>query len=240
MHKETQCVHSGGLPDPATGGINSPIYPSTASEYLDRQAFPYPRYFNTPNQAAVVGKVAALEGAEEGVLFGSGMAAISTTMLTLLRSGDHAVLQEELYGGTHAFVAEMFQRLGIALSFVAMTPEAIQRAVTAKTKVIFLESPTNPLLHVIDLRRVAATARARGVTTVIDNTFATPIHQNPIALGIDVVVHSGTKYLGGHSDLQFPSPKELPLIGATEPVPCLVKRSPGNANEAAVVLEAPG
>jgi cystathionine beta-lyase/cystathionine gamma-synthase len=202
MHKDTLCVHSGTLHDSATGGVNSPIYPSTASEYLGRRQFAYPRYFTAPNQAAVVEKVAALEGAEDGVLFASGMAAISTTMLTLLRSGDHVVLQDELYGGTHAFVAEMFERLGVAYSFVPMTPDAIRQALTPRTKAIFLESPTNPLLHVIDLRRVAETARAGGVTTLIDNTFATPIHQNPIALGIDVVVHSGTKYLSGHSDLQ--------------------------------------
>jgi cystathionine beta-lyase len=150
----------------------------------------------------VVHKVCALEGAEDGVLFSSGMAAISTTLLALLRTGDHAVLQDELYGGTHAFVAELFQRLGIAFDFVGLTPAAIEQALTPKTKVIFLESPTNPLLHVIDLRQVAQAARARGVTTVIDNTFATPVHQNPVALGIDIVVHSGTKYLGGHSDVQ--------------------------------------
>ncbi len=201
-HQETQCVHGGGLRDAATGGINSPIYTSTAADYLDRDRVPYQRYFNTPNQEAVVRKVCALEGAQDGVLFSSGMAAISTTLLALLRTGDHAVLQDELYGGTHAFVADLFQRLGIAFDFVALTPAAIERALTPSTKVIFLESPTNPLLHVIDLRQVADVARARGVTTVIDNTFATPIHQNPVALGIDVVVHSGTKYLGGHSDLQ--------------------------------------
>ena len=202
IHKETQCVHHGGLQDTATGGINSPIYVSTAAEYLDRDQVPYQRYFNTPNQAAVVGKIAALEGAEEGVLFGSGMAAISTTLLSLLRAGDHAVLQSELYGGTHAFVAQLFRRLGIAFDFVAMTHEAIAAAITPQTKVIFLESPTTPLLHIIDLRQVADAARARGVTTVIDNTFASPINQNPIAHGIDVVLHSGTKYLGGHSDIQ--------------------------------------
>jgi cystathionine beta-lyase/cystathionine gamma-synthase len=202
MHQETKCVHHGGLPDAVTGGINSPVYLSTAAEYLDRDGVPYQRYFNTPNQAAVVGKVAALEGAEDGVLFGSGMAAISTTLLTLLRSGDHAVLQAELYGGTHSFVADLFTRLCIAFDFAPLTPEAMAAAITPQTKVIFLESPTNPLLHVIDLRNVAASARARGVTTVIDNTFASPINQNPIPLGIDVVVHSGTKYLGGHSDIQ--------------------------------------
>jgi cystathionine beta-lyase len=99
-----------------------------------------------------VRKVCALEGAEDGVLFGSGMAAISTTLLTLLQAGDHAVLQDDLYGGTHAFVAELFQRLGIAFDFVGLTPAEIEGALTPKTKVIFLESPTNPLLHVVDLR----------------------------------------------------------------------------------------
>jgi cystathionine beta-lyase len=202
MHKETQCVHTGGLHDVVSGGINSPIYTSTAAEYLDRGRVPYQRYFNTPNQESVVRKVAALESAEDGVLFGSGMAAISTTLLTLLRSGDHLVLQDELYGGTRAFVTDLFQRLGIAFSFVAMTPAAIEQAIGPRTKAIFLESPTNPLLHVMDLKCVAGIARQRGVTTVIDNTFATPINQNPIGLGIDVVVHSGTKYLGGHSDIQ--------------------------------------
>ena len=202
MHRETQCVHSGGLHDAATGGINSPIFTSTAAEYLDRDRVPYQRYFNTPNQAAVVRKVAALEGAEDGVLLSSGMAAISTTLLTLLRGGDHAVLQEELYGGTHAFVADLFERFGIDYSFVALTPEAIGQALTARTKIIFLESPTNPLLRIVDLRRVTELARARGVIAVIDNTFATPINQNPLSLGVDVVLHSGTKYLGGHSDIQ--------------------------------------
>jgi len=202
MHKETQCVHTGVLPDAATGGINSPIYTSTAAAYLDRDCAPYQRYFNTPNQQAVVRKVAALEHAEDGLLFSSGMAAISTTLLTLLRAGDHAVLQDQLYGGTHAFVADLFRGFGIAFESVGLNPDTIEQALTPRTKVLFLESPTNPLLHVVDLRRVAAAARARGVTTVIDNTFATPIHQNPITLGIDVVVHSGTKYLGGHSDIQ--------------------------------------
>ena len=164
-HPETQCVHSGGLRDATTGGINSPIYTSTAADYLDRDRVPYQRYFNTANQEAVVRKVCTLEGAEDGVLFSSGMAAISTTLLALLRTGDHAVLQDELYGGTHAFVAELFQRLGIAFDFVTLTPAAIERALTPSTKVIFLESPTNPLLHVIDLRQRGG----RGSRTRRDN-----------------------------------------------------------------------
>jgi cystathionine beta-lyase len=202
MQKETQCVHAGRVPDAATDGLNSPVYLSTAAGYLDRDSVPYQRYFNTANQTAVVQKLAALEGAADGVLFSSGMAAISTTLLALLRAGDHVVLQEELYGGTHAFVADLFQKFGIRHQFVPMNPAAIERALTPATKVIFLESPTNPLLNVIDLPAVSTIARARGITTVIDNTFASPINQTPLALGIDIVVHSGTKYLGGHSDLQ--------------------------------------
>lgn len=202
MHgKGTSSVHGGKHRDRVHRGINTPIYTSSSYEYLDRDDLPYPRYFNTPNQHAVVRKMCELEGAEEGVLFASGMAAMSTTVLALAGAGDHVVMQDELYGGTHAFASESFSRLGIACTFVGTSAEAIERALTPKTRVIVIESPTNPLLGVIDIRRVAELARARNIKTVIDNTFATPIQQNPLALGIDVVVHSGTKYLGGHSDL---------------------------------------
>ncbi len=201
MRKETQCVHSGAIKDTIYGGVNSPIYTSTAFNYLDRDSALYPRYFNTPNQTAVVAKVCALESAEDGVLFSSGMAAISSSILAFARSGDHVVMMDELYGGTHAFAADEFPRLGITCTFAATDADAVCRAVTEKTRVIVIESPTNPLLSVIDIRKVAAFARTRGVVTIIDNTFATPLYQNPIALGIDVVVHSGTKYLGGHSDI---------------------------------------
>jgi cystathionine beta-lyase len=201
MRKESECVHAGHYHDPATRGVNSPIFTSSSYEYLDRDQFPYPRYFNTPNQAAVVRKMCVLEGAEDGVLFSSGMAAITTTLLALVGAGDHVVMQEEVYGGTHAFVTHDFERLGIRYSFAATDAEAIAQAVQSETKAILIESPTNPLLSVVDIRRVAEFARQRGITTIIDNTFATPVNQNPLGLGIDVVVHSGTKYLGGHSDL---------------------------------------
>lgn len=198
---ETLCVHSGTVVDAATGGVNTPIYTSSSFEYLDREDNIYPRYFNTPNQQAVVQKLCALEGAEDGVLFSSGMAAISTTILAFAGSGDHVVLQDELYGGTHAFVTDMFQRLGIRYSFVATDADAVEAALTGATKLVVIESPTNPLLNVIDIRRVAAAARQRGVVSVIDNTFASPVNQTPLQLGVDIVVHSGTKYLGGHGDL---------------------------------------
>jgi cystathionine beta-lyase len=198
---ESLCVHSGKYHDEATRGTNTPIFTSSSFEYLDRNEAVYPRYFNTPNQEAVVRKMCALEGAENGILFSSGMAAISTTVLALARSGDHVVMLDELYGGTHAFATDTFDRFGIRYSFAATSAEAVAQAVLPETKVIIIESPTNPLLGILDIRRVAEFGRNRGITTVIDNTFASPINQKPIDLGIDVVVHSGTKYLGGHSDL---------------------------------------
>ncbi len=201
MHIDTKCIHAGGYPDAQTKGINTPIFTSSAYGYLDTDARLYQRYFNTPNQAAVVKKICELEGAENGVVFSSGMAAISTVLLALLNSGDHAVVQDEIYGGSHAFIEEHFKRLGISFTFVRMDAQSIEDAVTSKTRVIYIESPTNPLLNVIDLRQVSEIGKRKGILTVIDNTFATPINQNPFRLGIDVVLHSGTKYLGGHSDL---------------------------------------
>ena len=201
MKQETQCIHSGGYRDPITRGLNTPIFTSSSYEYLDREECPYPRYFNTPNQEAVVRKMCALEEGEDGVLFSSGMAAMSTAILALAGAGDHVVLMDELYGGTHAIATRDFNRLGIGYTFAPTEAEAIVRAATESTKVIVIESPTNPLLGIVDIRRVAGLARERGIATIIDNTFATPINQNPLEMGIDVVVHSGTKYLGGHSDL---------------------------------------
>jgi cystathionine beta-lyase len=185
----------------AGGGVNTPIYTSAAFEYMDRDDTLYPRYFNTPNQTAVEEKMCALEGAEGATLFSSGMAAISTTLLSLLKPGDHVVMLDSVYGGTHAFIQDVFDRLGIDCTFVRTDVTAIEQAIVPRTRVIFIESPTNPMLEVIDIRAVAALSERHDIVTVIDNTFATPINQKPIALGIDVVVHSGTKYLGGHSDL---------------------------------------
>jgi cystathionine beta-lyase/cystathionine gamma-synthase len=201
MKKETACVHGGTYRDQVVRGINTPIFTSSACGYLDREGTPYPRYFNTPNQQAVVAKVCGLEGAEDGVLFSSGMAAMSTSILAFAGAGDHVVLMDELYGGTHSFATDDFARLGITAAFAATDADAVVGAVTGRTRVIVVESPTNPLLSVIDIARVARFARERGITTIMDSTFASPICQNPLALGIDVVVHSGTKYLGGHSDL---------------------------------------
>ncbi len=201
MKIQTQCVHSGTYVDPATGGINTPIFTSSVYKYLDSDRQPYPRYFNTPNQEAVVQKLCALEQAEDGIVFSSGMAAISTAILSLVGSGDHVILQDELYGGTHALVVHQFERLGIGYSFVPKSVQAIKDAIRPETKLIFIETPTNPLLGIIDVAQVAELARSRSLTTMIDNTFASPINQTPLLLGIDIVVHSGTKYIGGHSDI---------------------------------------
>ena len=201
MKKETQCVHSGTIPDDAMGGINTPIYTSSAFNYLDREHAAYPRYFNTPNQKAVVDKLCALEQARDGVLFSSGMAALSTAILAFAGAGDHVVLMDELYGGTHAFATDEFRRMGIDFTFAATDAQAVCDAANTSTKVVVIESPTNPLLSVIDIRAVARLCRDKGLVTIIDNTFATPMNQNPIALGIDIVIHSGTKYIGGHSDI---------------------------------------
>ena len=201
MKKNTQYVHSGKISDPKTGGINSPIFTSSSFEYLDADENRYPRYFNTPNQQAVIDKLCALEQAEAGILFSSGMAAISTTLLALLNSGDHVLLQNDLYGGTHHFAAADFDRFGIDYTFVSGDCRDLEQSIRDNTRIIYIESPSNPLLSITDIRSVSALAQNRNLISIIDNTFASPVHQNPIPLGVDIVVHSGTKYLGGHSDI---------------------------------------
>jgi cystathionine beta-lyase len=197
----TVCVHAGTWLDPATGGACSPIYTSTAYAYPNAtHENIYPRYFNAPNQQVINRKLAALEQAEAAIVFGSGMAAISTLILSCLKPGDHAVFQTDLYGGTHQFVTRELQRLGVRVSWGANAAE-LEAAVLPDTRLIYVESPSNPLLRCVDLEAIAALGKRLGVMTVIDNTFATPINQNPIPLGIDVVVHSATKYLNGHSDV---------------------------------------
>lgn len=201
MKPATQCIHSGGRRDPQTRGINTPIYTSSVYEYLDWDKQPYPRYFNTPNHDATVEKICALEGAQSGLLFASGMAAIATSLLALLRPGDKALFQDETYGGTYHLMQQELPRHGITPVLVRSQAEDLIEAMADDIRLLYLESPTNPLLTVIDLEKVANAAKAGKILTVIDNTFASPINQNPLDLGIDLVVHSGTKYLGGHSDL---------------------------------------
>nr|WKN38752.1 PLP-dependent aspartate aminotransferase family protein [Tunicatimonas sp. TK19036] len=202
--KSTVCVHGGSETHNPAQGLNTPIYTSSAFGYLDTQENIYPRYYNTPNQEVVVQKLCALEQGEAGLLFASGMAAISTPMLALLKSGDHVVLQRNLYGGTHHFVTTELERWGVTYTLVS-EPETsqLEAAIKPNTKLIYIETPSNPLLKITDIQAVAQLARQQRIISMIDNTFASPINQNPLALGIDIVMHSGTKYLGGHSDLCF-------------------------------------
>lgn len=198
--KETNCVHAGQIPDPIYQGAISPLYLSTAYGYetTDR----YPRYFNTPNQLGLAQKIAALEGAEEGLIFGSGMAAISTALLAYLNQGDHVVLQNDLYGGTTNLVVEHFEKYGIEYSFAqGLQSEDFELKIKPNTKVIYIESPSNPLMKIVDLKAVSLLAKKHSLISMIDNTFASPINQNPLEFGIDIVLHSATKYLGGHSDI---------------------------------------
>jgi cystathionine beta-lyase/cystathionine gamma-synthase len=201
MKKHTRCVHGGTYRDPVTKGVNTPIFTSSSFEYLDLVENVYPRYNNTPNQKAVIDKLCALENAEDGLIFSSGMAAISTAIFSLLSKGDHIVLQKDIYGGTHHFATAEFDRFGIAYDFVSNQLKDIEKAVRDTTRIIYIESPSNPLLFITDIQAVADFAKSKQILTVMDNTFATPINQNPINLGIDMVIHSGTKYIGGHGDI---------------------------------------
>jgi cystathionine beta-lyase/cystathionine gamma-synthase len=198
--KLTLCVHAGSHGDPQFGGIVSPIYPSSAIDY--DSDVKYPRYFNTPNHEAVAEKMAALEGGEAALVFSSGMAAISTSILSIVKAGDHAIFQNDLYGGTHKAVFSELKGYGIDFTVVdAQDPDNFRKAIRKNTRLIYIETPSNPLLKITDIAAVAAIARQHDIVSMIDNTFASPINQNPIGLGIDIVAHSGTKYIGGHSDL---------------------------------------
>lgn len=198
----TRCTHMGGLEDTLYKGAVSPLFMSTSYAYEEVEVKRYPRYFNTPNQEALAQKVANLEHTEAGLIFGSGMAAVSTALLAFLRSGDHLVLPRQSYGGTQNLVQEEFDKFGIAYTFIDQTrPEDFEAAIRPNTRVLYLETPSNPLLYLTDLQAVADLARRKGLVTLIDNTFASPINQNPADFGIDVMIHSATKYMGGHSDI---------------------------------------
>ncbi len=198
----TICTHTGEIKDEQFQGAVSPIYLSSSYAFMDVDVKRYPRYFNTPNQEGLSKKIAALEKTEAGMIFGSGMAAVSTALLAFLRSGDHVVLQETLYGGTYNLVVEEFEKYGITYSFTEdLSEAAFAKAITPHTKVIYIETPSNPLMKVTDMKMVATLAKKHGIVTMIDNTFASPVNQNPADFGIDIILHSATKYMGGHSDI---------------------------------------
>jgi len=198
----TICTHVGEVNDEQFKGSTSPIYMATSYAFDEVDIKRYPRYFNTPNQEFLAKKIAALEHTEAAMIFSSGMAAFSTMLLTFLKKGDHVVFQNILYGGTVSFIREELPKFGIEYSFTeGYNISDFETAIKPNTKLIHIETPSNPLLSITDLRAVVALAKSKGIITTIDNTFASPINQNPIDFGIDIVMHSATKYLGGHSDI---------------------------------------
>ncbi|MHB0975786.1 MAG: trans-sulfuration enzyme family protein [Candidatus Aquicultorales bacterium] len=202
MRFETKAIHVGQEADRATGATVPPLHLSstfTHEELGKHKGFEYSRTGN-PTRNAYEACLASLEGGEHCAAFASGSAA-SAAVISLLDPGSHVVAAEDMYGGTYRLFAKVFARYGIESTFVPGDESSIEKALTDATAMVWIESPTNPLLSLVDIARVARTARSRGALTVVDNTFASPYFQQPLALGADIVVHSTTKYIGGHSDL---------------------------------------
>ena len=199
----TRAVHAGHIPDPLAGAVMTPIYQTSTyiQDGLGRhKGYEYARTRN-PTREVLERNVAALEGGRHGFAFASGLAALDA-VLKLLSAGDHVVSGENVYGGTHRQMTHVWTRLGLTFSFVDATdPANIAAAVTPKTRMIYAETPTNPMMQLCDLAAAGETARAANALCVVDNTFATPCFQRPLELGADVVLHSTTKYLNGHSDM---------------------------------------
>jgi cystathionine beta-lyase len=196
----TDCVHAGETKLPGAMGINTPVVTSTAFDYREG-GVRYPRYVNALNHEVVADKIAALEGAQAARVTASGMGAISAVFLSLMKPGDHAVILDGLYGGTTDLIEGMLEPMGMRFSTWNGDPDSLAELFEDDTRLLMVESPTNPLLSIVDLASAAKIAKAHDVTSFVDNTFATPIVQRPIEHGFDLVMHSATKYLGGHSDL---------------------------------------
>ncbi|MGH8657777.1 MAG: cystathionine gamma-synthase [Gammaproteobacteria bacterium] len=203
MRFATKAIHAGQSPDPATGAIMTPVY--LTSTYVQdapgtHKGYEYARTQH-PTRAALEACLAALEEGQYGLAFASGMAAEST-VLQLLKAGDHVLCGQDLYGGTYRIMTRVYQRFNIESSFIDISrPENVAAAMRPTTRLVWLESPSNPMLRVCDIEAIAQIAHAKGVRVVVDNTFASPALQQPLKLGADIVVHSTTKYLGGHSDV---------------------------------------
>lgn len=204
MRTKTALIHGGKTTDPLTGAVTPPIY-QTSTYKQDgignlREGYEYSRTAN-PTRTALETLITDIEGGASGFAFGSGMAAIST-ILMLMKSGDHVIVGSDVYGGTYRVFNRVFQSLGLEATFVdTADTQAVREALQPNTKMIYVETPTNPLLNVTDMRLIRAIADEADVLFVVDNTFMTPYFQNPIELGADYVLHSATKYLGGHSDV---------------------------------------
>lgn len=204
LNYDTRLLHDAGAKDPVTGALSIPIYNAStyAQEDVDkRQAFDYSRSGN-PTRKALEDTLAALENGTNGYAFASGMAAISSALLAVLQQGDHLLIAQDIYGGTYRFVTKFLPKYGITHTFVdASNLENIEKAILPSTKVLFLETPSNPLLKITDIEGAAKLAKKHKLISIIDNTFLSPYLFRPLDLGIDISVHSATKFLGGHSDL---------------------------------------
>jgi len=202
MKIQTACVHAGHQPEEATGAVTVPIHATSTFAYRrfgEHRGWEYSRTGN-PTRAALERAVAELEGGVDGIAFASGLAAIDA-ITDLLEPGDHMVAADNLYGGTYRLFTSITKRHGIDVTFVSATdPEAYATACTDRTRLVFVETPTNPLMQLVDLSAVTEIAHRHGALMVVDNTFLTPILQRPLEFGADLVVHSTTKYLNGHSD----------------------------------------
>lgn len=204
MNKKTQLIHGGQTTDPYTGAVTTPIYQT--STYMQdgigdmRQGYEYSRSAN-PTRSALEGLIADLEQGKSGFAFGSGMAAISAVIM-LLDKGDHLLINSDVYGGTYRALTKVFNRFGIDAEFIDTTNiEVVEQYIKPETKMLYIETPSNPLLRVTDIKKSAEIAKKHHLISVVDNTFMTPYFQNPLTLGIDIVLHSATKYIGGHSDV---------------------------------------
>jgi len=202
---ETRIIHAGEPKPRILGAVAMPIFQSAMFEYAgetDYHDLKYIRLNNTPNHTVLHAKLASLENAEAALVTASGMAAISTALLSFLSTGDHVLAQSCLYGGTHDFLTRDFRSFGIAYDFIdADDPSSWESRVRPETKVVYVETLTNPLLELADLEAIAKFARSRGLVSIIDNTFATPVNFRPLEHGFDLSVHSCTKYMNGHSDI---------------------------------------
>ncbi|MDX1651984.1 MAG: cystathionine gamma-synthase [Brumimicrobium sp.] len=203
MKFDTKAIHAGVEPDPATGAIMTPIYQTTTyiqEKVGEHKGYQYSRTLN-PTRNALQKALAALENGKYGVCFGSGMAAVDC-VLKMLSPGDEVVATSDLYGGSYRIFTGIFQKFGIKFHFVDMSDlTEVRSTLNDKTRLIWAETPTNPMMKIIDIRELAAIAKNHEITLAVDNTFATPYLQNPLDLGADIVMHSVTKYLGGHSDV---------------------------------------
>ena len=200
----TRAIHAGQRPDPTTGAIMTPIYQTATyaqeSPGVFKEDYDYSRAAN-PTRKALERNLASLEGASHGLCFASGVSA-EAAVLQLLKSGDHVILCDDVYGGTNRLFHRVFGQVGITFSLVDMTDlDALERAFTPSTRLVWLETPTNPTLKIIDIQRASELAHARKALVCVDNTFCSPYLQTPLALGADIVSHSTTKYIGGHSDV---------------------------------------